>query len=454
MTVALLKNVDDAAGLVREHCADKLLDEVPIDGGELEECHLFVLRHADRPPRWVAFFEGYVSDIGQLGKVRTASALLLVRTEGHWYAFSFGQGRYLLPDDAIVRRFGLKIALNLIGATGLRSIDRERLEGVGIQAREQAAQDTGAGDFGLDVETDLLRGATGTPQQNATFGSRVSGADKLSARVDLDFEELPAFLGHCHERWLARDYIEHFPWVDQIEAVGDPAVHKQLFERLVTVLREGDLASCRLAPPKVLDWSRVSGFKYGRGRRNPEEFDLDLARFLETLPDGAGIDTDLLLRRYVWCVGENDLVVDRWSVLKCLSCELQHEGAVYVLSAGKWYQVAADFVVQVDDFVAAIPWYEGLPEYSDESEGDYNARVAGSDPDRIALMDRKNIAYGGGASKIEFCDLLTDDKSLIHVKRYSGSRDLSHLFTQGTVSGELLLTDTDFRARSKRSASS
>ena len=62
-------------------------------------------------------------------------------------------------------------------------------------------------------------------------------------------------------------------------------------------------------------------------------------------------------------------------------------------------------------------------------------------------MDRKMINHGGAHSKIEFCDLITKDKKLIHVKHYGGSSVLSHLFSQGLVSGELFLGDSKFREK-------
>jgi len=60
-------------------------------------------------------------------------------------------------------------------------------------------------------------------------------------------------------------------------------------------------------------------------------------------------------------------------------------------------------------------------------------------------MDRKLVSYGGAHSTIEFCDLLTDTKQLVHIKRYGGSSHLSHLFNQGVVSGELFVSDSKFR---------
>jgi uncharacterized protein (TIGR04141 family) len=65
-------------------------------------------------------------------------------------------------------------------------------------------------------------------------------------------------------------------------------------------------------------------------------------------------------------------------------------------------------------------------------------------------MDQKTIVHGGGHSKIEFCDILTNDRKLIHVKKYGGSSVLSHLFMQGAVSGELLVADAEFRLKLNR----
>ncbi|QNO15238.1 TIGR04141 family sporadically distributed protein [Alkalicella caledoniensis] len=66
-------------------------------------------------------------------------------------------------------------------------------------------------------------------------------------------------------------------------------------------------------------------------------------------------------------------------------------------------------------------------------------------------MDQKNIMHGGGRSSIELCDLISSSQELIHLKPYSGSSTLSHLFNQGVVSAELLVADKNFfkKANSK-----
>ena len=82
----------------------------------------------------------------------------------------------------------------------------------------------------------------------------------------------------------------------------------------------------------------------------------------------------------------------------------------------------------------------------ERSEDQYNKKVADSDTNRFVLMDKKNISYGGGSSRIELCDIYSNDKKLLHVKRYGGSSVLSHLFSQGLVSTQLILSDGNFRA--------
>lgn len=115
----------------------------------------------------------------------------------------------------------------------------------------------------------------------------------------------------------------------------------------------------------------------------------------------------------------------------------------YVLRAGTWYEINVDFVKEINAVMESIPTYKvTLPKFNHDSEGDYNKFVAQNDAN-IECRDTKNIYIGGGQSRFEFCNLvhrknghdnLTD---LIHVKHYTSSATLSHLFSQGVVSAEI-----------------
>lgn len=101
----------------------------------------------------------------------------------------------------------------------------------------------------------------------------------------------------------------------------------------------------------------------------------------------------------------------------------------------------------LDDSIQEIPVSDiHLPSYTEKTEEEYNKKVVNNSAGMYVLMDKQNISYGGGVSKIELCDIYSNDKKLIHVKRYGGSSVLSHLFSQGLISTELILSDGNFRA--------
>jgi uncharacterized protein (TIGR04141 family) len=82
-----------------------------------------------------------------------------------------------------------------------------------------------------------------------------------------------------------------------------------------------------------------------------------------------------------------------------------------------------------------------------KTENAYSVAFVSSNANYLLCMDKQNISYGGGQSKVELCDILTTDKKFIHIKPYSGSATLSHLFNQAVVSAELVLGDAEFRAK-------
>ena len=94
-----------------------------------------------------------------------------------------------------------------------------------------------------------------------------------------------------------------------------------------------------------------------------------------------------------------------------------------------------------------VPEYSGqcdFIKYGRVNEKDYNEDLQKSNKSKSVLFDRKPISYGGGHSSIEFCDVYFNGREFIHVKRYSGSSTLSHLFFQGLTPAYLLKREHNF----------
>jgi len=118
-----------------------------------------------------------------------------------------------------------------------------------------------------------------------------------------------------------------------------------------------------------------------------------------------------------------------------------------VLNNGKWYEIAKDFTDEVQrDYAGTPDSTVVLPDYISGDELSYNTAAARNLTGALC-MDQQLVTHGGGHNKVEFCDLFTGDKKIIHVKKYAGSSVLSHLFSQGVVSGELFVGDAEFRRK-------
>ena len=236
-----------------------------------------------------------------------------------------------------------------------------------------------------------------------------------------------------------------FAWVDHIGEVKDKSLHEKLDNRLVDKIANRNLDRIWLSVPEIIDWDRVVGFKYSGAKKAPRYYDIRMSDFIDSLK-GETVDIKKLNQRKIRCVDSEDYPIYEKPVYRYIYAEVTHESDVYILNNGKWYRISNIFASQINDFFSNAPLYDQqLPEFNDETEGDYNKRVAEEEPDSFVLLDKKNIKISGAASPVEPCDLLRNGNEFIHVKRYGGSSVLSHLFNQGLTSGELFQTDSEFR---------
>ena len=96
----------------------------------------------------------------------------------------FGTIHLALNDDAFERQFGLKVALNSVPRSGLRTLDLATPDAVTFQRRIQASKDSDLADFGVDPVRDLARVAGGTPRDEF-FARFVAGRDSLSITCEI-----------------------------------------------------------------------------------------------------------------------------------------------------------------------------------------------------------------------------------------------------------------------------
>jgi len=384
----------------------------------------------------------------------SSKAVLIIEHQNKIFAIPFGYGWNLFNHGVWEERFGLKTTLNAVDANNLRRIDKKNMSSIPKDTSEQLSREGIAADFGIDIEQDLIQSITGK-SKDETFGKNITGKDALSVSVKVDLAGIKEFLESCHKKYLSDDYKKDFGWIDQIAEVKDLTLTETLNGKLIENIKNNQVEKTWMAVPELVDWADVSGFSYKNNTRDTSrQDDIRLPDFLDSLSedDKNDLSVEILKRKKIFCFSaQNDQIKHQWSAYNCLYCETNDDSneKTYLLSNGKWYEVEKDFSKQVDtDYQELRNQISSfvLPAYQHKNENDYNEKIAQND-NQFCCMDRKNISHGGGYSKIEFCDLLTKDKKLIHVKHYGGSSVLSHLFSQGVVSGELFIADKDFRQK-------
>ncbi len=451
LTIYLLKNGMRSARDALE--APGKLRSFPIDIGRVAAT-LFVKPSRVASPAWLAFFEGHLDLSDLLIRSASSAAVLVLSVAGRWFAVTFGYGRHLLRQGIWEANFGLKVTLNSIADSSIRSIDRKSFDAIARHTREEASRAGSIEQFGLNIEEDLLRAVVGKPEDE-TLGRRMAGMDALTATAAVNLTDLPGILERYLGQWRKRRYRKRYPWVDQVAEIRDSRQARNLDQQLVGRLARSELDHAWLAVPVPIDWSRVGGFQFSMAEGANMYDDLHLQAFLASLRDPASLSPEMLKRKSVYCLDpDGSHEIDKWSVYDCLYAESRVGDDVFLLTGGRWYRIAHQFVQRIAQDTAKLTATQyPLPPYQHQSEYAYNKSVARRDA-AIALMDQNNIRYGGGASQIEFCDLFIGKRVMIHVKRYGGSSVLSHLFSQGVVSATLFLQDSEFRQEVRKKLAS
>jgi uncharacterized protein (TIGR04141 family) len=432
------------------------------------EAQLFTTSSKASPPKWASFFEAAFPDV-VFPSSAAARAVLAVRIryygKVHYFAFTFGTGRFLLKPNSYEPNFGLRTALNAIyegddvNAGGaperIRQIGMKTVAANTLHTSTQANRFATFETFGVDIRSDLLSGITGTPADKNKWGTRLTGRDALGIAAIDDLSGLGTLCKQLHRTWRGKDYLQRFSWIDNVKIVRDPELVAKLHKETLSVLAAGG-GNLDLAPPELINWDEIATFHYSGSRE--EYTDLRLSDYLAARDPDNPLDLGMLTRHRVTANDGNGEEINAWPIFRCLDGEIRVDNKTYLLVNGDYYVVAPPYKRVLDAFIAALPEADvALPDSQktgdqEQTEGDYNKVAADSSPD-FFLLDKETVRVDTHTSPIEVCDVLTKQRQFIHVKRKLQSSALSHLFGQGAVSGELFVGNHEFRKATRKKIS-
>ena len=442
LSIYLIKSDCDFDSIID---ASKKLRSHPIEGvGAVYYC----ASHPHRPP-WVESFFGNAVDAGDMVS-SSASALLVSAVDTvdgvRCFALAFGYGYLLINKDAIEDRFGIKTVLNSAPRDSIRRVKKTAITGNSRRSDEQMPRKSTISDFTLDVESDLVGAITATCEVEGLFSGTVTGADSLTVSADVSIGGVVEYLRKVYDVYKGDKYKEDFAWIDHMTPVRSPALKEILDKEVISqVNRRSPMVY--MAVPGLLQWETVEGFRYSPSGCLYDDVLIDdvIGSLRKPLTK---IDQLKSKTIYVIDVASGE-IYERWSAYRCLCAEIEHDEKQFCLNGGEWYRVDKDYVKQVNESYELMPISDiNLPKYGGcKNEAEYNELVASSGNEICLLMDQKFIYHGGYGSKMELCDILTSDRRFVHVKRYSGSSTLSHLFNQGLCTAELTRSDAAFVER-------
>ncbi|MDD5531010.1 MAG: TIGR04141 family sporadically distributed protein [bacterium] len=412
-----------------------------------ENMVLFVKKSRSNLPGWIEFFQGMLDkELPDLLN-SSSSAVLFVKCDKYYFAYTFGYGHNLINPSSIVESFGLKISLNSIDRDKIRSVDTKSLDTVLRSSKIQTSQVSSVDSFGMDIEKDILKAVTGI-SNDSFFGKQISGSDALYLGLKVKVIELDPLCKRLLEKFNDKSYKDKFPWVDYITGVKNPAQINELNDTLVKVIKSKNFENLFLAIPNLVDWEQIEGFKYSLADEGLRE-DIYIS---DILPPDEKIEEKVTLKwlktKEVLCIGKDgEQIVNSWPLFKCINYESKKGADTFLLTDGEWFKLDTNYIDSINEEIGKVNGYKGFsfPKYAEKGEGEYNQKVYDANNKICFLMDKKNISYGGGKSKIEFCDLIINKTDFVHIKRFRGSSALSHLFFQGNNSATIFLSDRDFR---------
>lgn len=437
-----------------KRAGDRAFSNLPLKGNHGLEAAAYAQLDHKKEPKWVKFFDQHVSLPSKLQNT-TNSLVFVIKRGSRFLAVTTGYGHTGLNRALIEPDFGLLVTLNSIDPQeGLKGLDARRIDNRASQKRLLLSKQGSIGDFEFDLDADMLRMVSGQVlAKKSKLGTKMAGADSLSLTVPtITLPDLGKKCDELLDAFNSKDYEVNFKFVKQLRPVKDPALLKTLNAEVET--RFNDRAdNLLLAYPEIEFWERDEAYKVTCKRKSTDLPDVTLEAVYGFLKNEDLKDATL---DNVYVIGVNsdgDATTPRRPLYDYVVSEVDHKGQRYLLSAKRWYQLADDFVQEVEtamDNIEELDVSGLLPSTkANEKEGVYNSRAAQGNNDLVCL-DKQNFTKLPGRSKVEICDLLSRHGHLFAVKRYNGSATLSHLFSQGYVSSELFHEHKPYREALKK----
>jgi len=392
------------------------------------------------------------------------------------FAVCFGYGSSTLEWSAIEPNFGLRFAARRLNPDELNEIRSRRIDASSRTQSVQISVGTDLRNFDIMLEGEFVRKLVGELDGEGLsiegLGAIVA-TDSVAFKAETNLGRVAEVLGMMLREVSERRVKDELLFVDSLEPLRSNSVIVEQLELLLaakvfegmsgrlsnrmndTTMAALDQYVLEFSPPDGISIEDVESIEVYHGKLSPhgsvqklESMTFvglrdALASFGQRRFGKASLKNVKLMAR-----GHDGEPASQMQPLKnWLVFEAGDGIRRYILTLGRWFALKEDYTERLNEDLTEIEvvteildlpaWDVGI------HEGPYNLKVAAKCPAFICL-DQVDVRAGDG-DEVESCDLFHENGYLVHVKRYNGSQTLSHLFSQGFVSAQLIAGDIAYR---------
>ncbi len=378
--------------------------------------------------------------------------MVFVTTSGRTFALTFGQTRHSLRDEAYEYDFGLRTTLNAVEPSEIRNTD-ELDPATSRRRRTQLPEHADLTYFDFDGNSSVLRSLTGAIRpEYADLFTHATGANNLRVSSKKPIAELTPLLDEIYSVYNKTVYLEAFPAANNIQPVADPSTLNRLNDALVDAIRIND-DHVTLTIPELVDFQQDFEITYSGAGRSDLYTDASLFDYYDYLTSNGRSVSELTLESLrshrLRVLSDTGFERASYSIYRCTVFEVTLNGfdGVFHLSEGTWYQVDADYLARLttdlDEYFSDTP----LPPREVHLESEYNRDQLVPHWVGSVLLDTTDTSPAG-EKQVEPCDVIRVENGLLvltHVKLGVKASALSHLFSQGANSVDLLNGEPEAR---------
>lgn len=390
-------------------------------------------------------------------KKRTPAAIIVFEASDRIFAVTFGFGHSCLDERHIEQDFGIKVAVNTISDTKLKTLQKSNIANA-IQQFAQSAFRSQFRAFGGQNKFEVLKRISGNSSHDDL--DSVVGAAGLTATTAIKLPDLHQLADVALNLYSSTAYrSSQFAVIDDFRPVHHLEKVDQLDFALLDDVRRQP-SSFELCIPQLNFEDNGYVKLKGHGLRG-EFLDVSMDLYQSSLGDKLEVlSLEDLKNDRVCFFDDEHAPKGNWPVYRCLvgSIDLD-DGKRYVLHEGQWFIPSDSISKTVEEFFSprclasdpVLGTFRAVgtkPKKSStknpktievyESEEEFNKRISDSS-DYILFDQQWHKSEDGSFSKLEVCDLYDPvNLRMIHVKRTSRRPAMvSYLFDQGLRGAQL-----------------